>query len=635
MQTGCAPSIESGLEYQAKQIDLASFNLHDLGVADVNDDQRLDIFTTNHSAKQSLALNKGGLHFTDAISRLGLDQDHSFPGLALMPEEPEPDRPGAYINWQGTSLVVRSYQLAGESPDVRLSGTIDLLTSVELTLAKGFTVNVEEKHLPLGAIHSIVHFSGGSEGYFSIRPAQDAVPITFHIDRRQGLTPENIHLGPNKLSPSTTDFAIRMRDRHAMAWADFNGDGRMDVYIARGALSGSLIKTPLTMWDGLYIQQKNGMEDIGETVLPDKRGCPGRQAQWADYDNDGRLDILIVCGRGGFHSQLLRQINDRSFVDMAELAGLDLTTEGKFVWLDVNGDGYPDFVWADESGVSLYINSHAHFQRQLLDSSPIRGVISGLHISDIDSDGDADVFVATSTDSRVLVAERGTFIVRKAADFGLPSHNLAASWVDLDNDGVEEFYTVPDGIYRRGPSGIYAATGGLRWRCGRMCPYTLQDALLSWADLDNDGTRDLILATNLATKHSHTAKWISRLMGDSTVLINPFGGHWVAQVFLNVNRENHWLEINLIGPPGNRQGLGAKVSVTTDGNTRSQVVGHAEASRYSQGHYRVYFGLGRNKRPGSLSVRWPDGFVQKILDPSVDRIVTVDWASGQAMRRPS
>jgi hypothetical protein len=614
--------------FEQQKVELKTYNLHDLGVVDANADQLLDIFTVHHSADQNLALNLGSMRFKDSFSQWGLDQDINFPGLAMNPDEPVPERPGLYINWRGTDLVVRAHQLGGVSAPAIVSGTIDLLTKVKLETSINYAVKIEPLSLPAGATRTIIHFSGGANGYFAFRPVQDAVPIHFHMDK--GSVPASIYVGADNISPPATDFSIHMRDRHAMAWADYNGDMEMDVFIARGALSGMLEITPLTLWDALYIQKNGRMTDIGESVLPDKRGCPGRKTRWVDFDRDGRLDLFINCGRDGFQSQLLKQTENGSFIDVANETGLIITTEGKFSWIDVDDNGYPDLVWVDDMrGIFIYKNQNGHFQAQQLANFKNDFETAGLLVGDMDGDGHLDVFVESPSDSKLLLSGNGTFTVVHPSDLGLPVHSLAASWVDVDNDGTLELYSVPDGIYRRTADGHYEVTGELRWACGQLCPYTLKSdfgTIVSWADLNNDGTRDLIMATNLLTNKGRWAPWIARLMGDSPSQVGPFGGHWVTNVFTNSNHKNHWLEVNLIGPPGNRQGLGARVTAHLGDKRQVKEVGDAESSRFSQGHYRVYFGLGQHTSPDLLSIAWPDGTIQTIPEVQGDRLITVNWS---------
>ena len=624
----CSPSVETAGNFEKQRIELQTYDLHDLGIVDVNGDQLLDIFSTHHSALQNLALNLGSMHFTESLSRWGLDQDRNFPGLALSLDEPIPKRPGLYVNWRGTDLVVRAHKLGGDSEPISVSGTIDLLTEVTVRSSLDYAVRIEQRALPAEATRTIINFSGGGNGHFVFKPDQNAVPIHFRLDN--GVTPPNIYVGANNIPPSSTDFSIHMRDRHAMAWADYNGDMRMDVFIARGALSGTLKHKPLTLWDELFIQNNGALTDIGQSVLPDKRGCPGRQTRWVDFDRDGRLDLFINCGRGGFQSQLLRQTKTGAFVDVATEAGLVLTVEGKFSWFDVDDNGYPDLLWVDdERGIFIYKNQNGYFQAQQLAHFNSESETAGLHLGDMNGDGHVDVFIESSSESRLLISSNGTFTVARPVDLGLPQQSLAASWVDVDNDGTLELFSFPDGLYRRTVDGHYEATGELRWICRYLCPYRLKKSfgtIVNWADLNNDGTRDLLMATNLLASKGRWAPWMARLMGDSPSQVGPFGGHWVTMAFTNLNHKNHWLEVDLIGSPGNHQALGARVTVQTSNNRQVQEVGHAESSRFSQGHYRLYFGLGQQTQVDSLTVAWPDGSLQTVPDVQVNRLITVNWS---------
>ena len=119
---------------------------------------------------------------------------------------------------------------------------------------------------------------------------------------------------------------------------------------------------------------------------------------------------------------------------------------------------------------------------------------------------------------------------------------------------------------------------------------------------------------------------MARLMGETPSQIGPMGGHWVAMAFINTNHNNHWLEVSLTGPPGNQQGLGARMTVQTGNKRQVGQVGHAESSRFSQGHYRSYFVLGKKLQVDAFTVAWPDGSLQTVPDVQVDQVITVNWS---------
>ena len=73
--------------------------LFDIGVADANGDDVLDIFTSNHNFQQHLWIGDGKGGYRDELSAFGLDQYPDFPGLEISRTEPEMARPGLYIDW--------------------------------------------------------------------------------------------------------------------------------------------------------------------------------------------------------------------------------------------------------------------------------------------------------------------------------------------------------------------------------------------------------------------------------------------------------------------------------------------------------------------------------------------------------
>ena len=66
--TSCSPAKDDAGNFKEQAIEIADYGLFDLGVADINNDDRLDIFTVNHSGRQSLMLNNGSGKFTDVVS---------------------------------------------------------------------------------------------------------------------------------------------------------------------------------------------------------------------------------------------------------------------------------------------------------------------------------------------------------------------------------------------------------------------------------------------------------------------------------------------------------------------------------------------------------------------------------------
>jgi hypothetical protein len=87
---------------------------------------------------------------------------------------------------------------------------------------------------------------------------------------------------------------------------------------------------------------------------------------------------------------------------------------------------------------------------------------------------------------------------------------------------------------------------------------------------------------------------------------------------------NHWLQVKLVGQKGNRQAIGARVTVVTPDGRQVQEVGGTDGAFFSQGHYRLYFGLGNHARADVLRIQWPDGDQQEFHDVSGDRLLTIE-----------
>ncbi|MEW6744405.1 MAG: CRTAC1 family protein [Planctomycetota bacterium] len=98
--------------------------------------------------------------------------------------------------------------------------------------------------------------------------------------------------------------------------------------------------------------------------------------------------------------------------------------------------------------------------------------------------------------------------------------------------------------------------------------------------------------------------------------------HGPHQLYRNRGNSNHWLEIDLVGVKSNRDGIGARVVVTTGGITqvRSQDNGmHC----YTQNFKRLHVGLAQHLRVERIVVEWPSGTVQALEEVAADQILSI------------
>ena len=628
--------------------------LYDMGVVDADDDGHLDLYTSNHNYRQVLLLadDRGG--FRDVLSDWGLDQNRLIPASEQHRDPPRFDRPGLYLFWQGDVLHLVLHETRGWAP---LRGRLQFYNRVEVVGNDGFQMQ-STSHTPEGSgipVTEIV-FTAPGPGRLRLYPHTRGTPIKVTLDAPWAK--EHVYIGAQKQRvDATTAFEWRedkphsdsslgcrwclslqldVRDRHALAWADYNGDGRLDVFINRGALGGTLRKFPQEVRqrisDELLLSERPGQfVDRARELGIEKKDCSGRHARWVDYDRDVRLDLFINCqdrGKvaGGYPKQLYRQGPDGRLADVATEVGLDLPNHQlvDLVWLDVDADGWIDLLTHEDTGFYVYYNRQGRFERVAQGRGPFhRAEVPGLtgettdywqfdgklSVADFDADGDLDAFMASKKGNVLLVNEGGRFRVVSPDRLGLPRESVAAVWVDYDNDGRADLHTVPQGLYRNDRQGRFTPTAMLR-----QMDKKYQAAIVNWFDRDNDGRIDLLLAMQ---DNASLWRWWERPFKSADVKGKDDRFDWKLVSLRNIGKTGHWLQIELIGAPGNPQAIGAHVTVTTaDGRQAAQVGAH-EGAYSSQGHYRLYFGLGAHAHADIL-IRWPDGVTQKLLQVAAD-----------------
>jgi hypothetical protein len=124
---------------------------------------------------------------------------------------------------------------------------------------------------------------------------------------------------------------------------------------------------------------------------------------------------------------------------------------------------------------------------------------------------------------------------------------------------------------------------------------------VAWADYDNDGFRDLYVIKG----------------GETGYLSGPH------KLYRNQGNANHWLELNLVGTESNRQGIGAKVQLSSGGVT--QVRQKNGGTHYlCQNSSILHFGLGTATQADTITITWPSGLEQVLNEVEADQILSVE-----------
>jgi len=178
--------------------------------------------------------------------------------------------------------------------------------------------------------------------------------VAFSGDTNESLYRNN----GNGTFTDVTDSAglIPRQNSQAIAWGDYNNDGLLDLYISRGDPLGHGL-----LGGTLYRNNGNGtFTDVTQTAgLAQSTNCWA--AVWGDYDNDGFLDLFVArpgtTTIGPGNANLLYHNNgDGTFTDVAAAQGValqdnQLTSAHKLAaWADYNNDGFLDLVLKDGIG---------------------------------------------------------------------------------------------------------------------------------------------------------------------------------------------------------------------------------------------------------------------------------------------
>ena len=287
-------------------------------------------------------------------------------------------------------------------------------------------------------------------------------------------------------------------DNSCIAWGDYDNDGLLDVAFIGTDTNGNQVTQ-------IWRNTGTGFTNINA-------GLPGLypgSIAWGDYDNDGRLDLLISGTTNGAVTGRITQIwrnTGHGFTNIN--AGLTGVYNGSAVWGDFDNDGRLDILLAGETNVQngnvyaltceLWRNAGNGFSN-VTDSTLSGATGRDISVADYNGDGLLDFVISGITASQSFLnplqavcdvwQNTGSGFTNIQA--GLPPMQGFAVWGDYDNDGRPDIllsgystngnYLVE--VWRNSPGGFTNFNLGL--------PLITDSS--AWGDYNNDGRLDLLL----------------------------------------------------------------------------------------------------------------------------------------------
>ncbi len=413
--------------------------------------------------------------------------------------------------------------------------------------------------------------------------------------------------------------------------ADYDNDGHPDVLVLRGGWWGAHGEYPMSL---LRNRGDGTFEDVTERaglLRPEFFG-PTQTAAWADYDNDGWLDLFVGRESDGAKARpslLFHNNHDGTFTETGAASGFGAMGMVKGVaWGDFNNDGLPDlYVSIKGKPNRLFRNDGPQDPKRpdarrwrftdVTEQAGVREPVESFTtwFFDYDNDGWPDLFVAgyeADSDRDVAAFEMGKPFKAELPRLYRNNHDgtftevsrkvhldravliMGANFGDLDNDGwLDVYFGDGDSLYATLlPNRMFRNDRGRAFQditTAGGFGHLQKGHAVAFGDLDNDGDEDVFEEMGGA------------LPGDT----------YESVLYANPGNGQHWISLDLEGVETNRSAIGARIDVTVrEGAAGHEAVRHiyrtvGYGSSFGGNPLRQHIGLGTATRAERVEVRWP------------------------------
>jgi hypothetical protein len=369
------------------------------------------------------------------------------------------------------------------------------------------------------------------------------------------------------------------------AFADSDNDGHIDFFLA-GA-------------NALY--RGNGKGSFARSNVK-FTGISSFCASWADYDNDGFVDLFAGNYFTGGVSALFHNDGNGGFTRITTNAPAQNRSNSQGVtWTDYDNDGRIDLFVANTRNQKCFLyHNDGGGKFTIVTNSPLTKISGSFATGawgDYDNDGWPDLFLCGFNQKHYLFHNDGgsfSVVTNAGAIVTDSAEDQSAIWADYDNDGYLDLFvcsggnkSLKDFLYHNNGDGTFE-----KITRGSLVNDSGEGAGAAWADFNRDGFPNLFVSN-----------WGNVAAGDR-----------FNYLYLNNGNSNAWLGIRCLGRVSNRSAIGAKVRVkaTIRGREVIQLREISGGGYYvSQNELDPLFGFGDATNVNSVRVEWPSGIVQE------------------------
>ncbi|MEZ4737948.1 MAG: FG-GAP-like repeat-containing protein [Flavobacteriales bacterium] len=408
-------------------------------------------------------------------------------------------------------------------------------------------------------------------------------------------------------------------------------------------------------------------------------GLTGTSRAVVDMNNDGLDDIVGVSAT---NVHILQQLEGGGFTSVnIPTTQADNTPSWSLAAGDIDGNGYNDLLYGGGQGATFMMaNDEGTGFTEV--SFPEYIFSQRTNMVDLNNDGHLDAFVCHDVDANVSFMNDGTGnLTFGQGGFGLTCGNYGSVFVDYDNDGDVDCFVAKCGcdpadlLMRNNGDGTFTDVAPLLGFADNH-----QSWSSAWGDYDNDGDMDVLIGSSSSGYHKlmgnngdgtftnitvgsgvdlftgQSIEWTTHdfdnngyldIFGGGAMLMNngdmtfsmdntvPANGSVGdlnddgfldvvngATVMYNDGNDNNWIKVITTGTVSNRNGIGARVMITSAMGTQIRDVKSGDGFRYMSS-LTTHFGIGTDNAIETVEIHWPSGNVDIVENPSINTTIEV------------